>query len=122
METFEEKKMNNKEFESFEIACEYRKTIAKKLGTGYNVSIEEVEDGTWVVKAEKTEEGIVDIIKDTGKNFVQGLSGGMGLRDIKKPVDDKESFSDVFKDSGKNFINGLSNGMGLRKEVKREKS
>jgi hypothetical protein len=39
----------------------------------------------------------------------------MGLRDLKKPHDDKESFSDVFKDSGKNFVSGLSNGMGFDK-------
>jgi hypothetical protein len=54
------------------------------------------------------------LIKDTGKNFVKGVSGGMGLRDLNK-TDDKESFSDVFKDSGKNFISGLSSGMGLNK-------
>jgi DNA-binding ferritin-like protein (Dps family) len=104
-----------KEFKNFEIACEYRKTIAKKLGEGYNVSVEEIEDGVWSVGTEKREKGIVDVIKDTGKNFVKGMSGGMGLRDLKKTHDDKESFSDVFKDSGKNFVSGLSNGMGFDK-------
>lgn len=101
-----------KEFKNFEIACEYKKTIAKKLGEGYNISVEEVEDGVWTVKVEK-DDGIVGVIKNTGKNFIKGVSGGMGLRDLNK-IDNKESFSDVFKDSGKNFISGMSNGMGLK--------
>jgi len=102
----------NKEFKNFEIACEYKKTIAKKLGEEYNVSVEEIEDGIWTVKAEKEDQGIVDVIKDAGTNFVKGVSGGMGLRNINKSSE-KESFSDVFKDSGKNFVRGLSNGMGF---------
>jgi hypothetical protein len=107
--------MHEKEFKNFNIACEYKKTIAKKLGVEYNVSVVEIEDGAWSVRAEKNEKSIVDVIKDTGKNFVKGMSGGMGLRDLRKVHDDKESFSDVFKDSGKNFISGLSDGMGFDK-------
>lgn len=100
-----------KEFKDFNIACKYRETLAKRRGSGYNVTIEEIEEGVWLVK-EEPREGIMEVMEDTGKNFVKGISGGMSLRDMRK-TETSESFGDVFRDAGKNFVKGLSGGLGL---------
>ena len=104
----------DREFGDVNQASKYAARLKAKLK---GRSVEMTEEGNkWRVTVVE-EESLRALLSESGKNFVKGMSGGMGLSDEK--IESANSFGEVFEGTGKNFVKGLSGGMGLNKRRKK---